>query len=525
MANELMLPPYLYPSKAELELADTVGQFNPAFGYAVSQRVDYGATRWRAKLTFEKLRTSERHALLAFVNKVGRLRSFMVPVYGEAQRGSGVFTELLTNNTFANGTTGWTGNYAALSAQDRVMRATVSAVTPYPSIFVGGISLTQYAPYVLRSVIHDGRGTAGASIGPAWENVGSTYSTSRGLLTFSSVSLTTEAGFYPAVVTDTSGYQAGDFIECPWTSLSRCALVDNGPNRLLQSDDFTTTWANARTTDAANSTAAPDGTTTADSIIEDATASNTHHMEQGVTVASAAADYAFSVGLKAGTRSFARIDVTEGVSGHSVNVYVNLSTGALGTPAVDGANWTNPRAFVVNQGNGWYRVTIVGRKASAATTITPRVFLATDITTHVYTGDGASMIYAWRASLAQSSVPVRGVQTTTAAVAATAQTGSALHTKGWLPSTDGLLLAGDLVNIAAPTEQLLVRLTAALNTDAAGLGYLQFEPSLPESPVDNAPVIPNFPLLKCAVAEVPVVKTYPPGFISDVELQVEGVFG
>ena len=46
MANELMLPPYLYPSKAELELADTVGQFNPAFGYAVSQRVDYGATRW-----------------------------------------------------------------------------------------------------------------------------------------------------------------------------------------------------------------------------------------------------------------------------------------------------------------------------------------------------------------------------------------------------------------------------------------------------------------------------------------------
>ena len=392
--------------------------------------------------------------------------------------------------------------------------------------FYQSVALTQYAPHVLRSMILDGAQTAGLSIGVAINSGGvavNDYQTTRGLRMAVLVAISASAtAQYPGVFASSSGYTAGAFIDVPWCSLSRCALVDNGANLLLQSDDFTTTWANIRTTDAANSTAAPDGTTIADSIIENADASTTHMIEQGVTVASTALDYSFSVALKAGTRSFARIQIIESISSATCYVDVNLSDGTLGTPTASGANWTNPRAFSASLGNGWYRATIVGRKTSAGTTVTPNIALATSLGGVNYTGDGTSLIYAWRATLAQSSVPTRLVATTTTALpTGTAQSGRAIRVKGLPASTSGLLKKSDEFEIITSYGSELKLVTHPLDSDAAGLGSLHFKPALRGVLSDNAPIIIHEPMGRFVFSGEAVGWDNEPGIITRASAEFE----
>ena len=72
------------------------------------------------------------------------------------------------------------------------------------------------------------------------------------------------------------------------------------------------------------------------------------------------------------------------------------------------------------------------------------------------------------------------------------QTGTGLIVASLPVSTDGLLLPGDQVQIGS--ELKLV--TAPLNSDGSGNGYLQFGPSLRASPADNDPVVVHQPLGK-----------------------------
>jgi hypothetical protein len=299
---------------------------------------------------------------------------------------------------------------------------------------------------------------------------------------------TTTAATYDTTVsprledTSFSGLMAGDYVDVSYTSLSRCALIDNGPNLLLQSDEFDTSWSTSNSTVDDQITAAPDGTTTADAL-EETTANSVHSVSQTVTVSSAAADYALTVALKAGTRGFAFLQIGDGTSNSSF--YVNLTTGAI-TNTATGGTWSNIRGFSSDLGNGWWAVGFVGRKTGASISLTVQLGSATAAGTSTYVGvNGADAIYLWRATLAQSSVPTRLVQTTTSLTGGTDQTGAALYTKGWPVSTSGLLLSGDWFEVNGELKQL----TAPVNSDGLGLAYLQFRPGLAVSPADSDPVI------------------------------------
>src|SRR5690606_29232972 len=100
--------------------------------------------------------------------------------------------------------------------------------------------------------------------------------------------------------------------------------------------------------DQSASTTAPDGTSTADSIIEDSTASDTHAVSQSVTVASDENDFSFACALKKGARTWGRLEV--GDTTHAVYAYFNLSAGAVGTVGTQGSNMVNQRAFIVPLG-------------------------------------------------------------------------------------------------------------------------------------------------------------------------------
>ena len=138
--------------------------------------------------------------------------------------------------------------------------------------------------------------------------------------------------------------------------------------------------------------AAPDGTLSADKLVENTAASTSHRTWQAPTTAAAA--HTFSVYLKAAERSFALIYA--GVT--NVGVMVNLSTGT--TNAVAGI--TAPTfSSVTDVGNGWYRCAMTFTTTAAANSVF--VYLANNSTSFSYTGDGTSGVFIWGAQLSNSA--------------------------------------------------------------------------------------------------------------------------
>jgi hypothetical protein len=103
-----------------------------------------------------------------------------------------------------------------------------------------------------------------------------------------------------------------------------------------------------------------------------------------------------------------------------------------------------------------------------------------------------------------------------ALVNGSSQTGSKLIVDGLPTSTNGLALAGDWFEVNGE----LKRLTADLNSDSSGNGYLIFEPGLRTSPSDNAPVIFRSPMGKFMLASDSYAWETRPGIISDIELSL-----
>lgn len=460
--------------------------------------------RLRAKVSTsnasDRATSAERAILKALY---GRLRGqanrlwLIDPSY--RQRGSFPSQELLTNNTFANGTTGWAAStgWASLSVSDRVMRSTMLRNVSSSSNLLNASSataVTQYKPVVGRMFLN--RSNYTGSAGLRWFNgagvsiEGETVSTSAGLLTSKITPF--ESSIYIVYTDQSSGTDsnAGHFVDFHWTSLSQCALIDNSPNLLTYSDQFdNAAWVSlALASTAANATVSPDGTTTADSIVENSSAGN-HGKYQAVTVSSAAADYCVSVCAKAGARTYVQLRMDELTGSSQTTCIFNLTTGVAGS-TVAGTNWSNARAFSVSLGNGWYRLFLVARKTNAATQVQPVLLMSSDGSSISYTGDGTSNIYLWRGALAQSSVPFIPAQTTSSASSGTSQSGSSLNIKGLPASTSGLLLQGDLVQIGTDLNMVV----ASLDSDAAGCGVLQLYRPLRTAPADNDPVIINSPM-------------------------------
>lgn len=488
---EVLLAPWALPEQPErIKIVDDSSEpFEPGFGRGFTQVQVWGDPRWHLTRRYRGMRSDQRAAILSAINEA-RGKGVVVRATMHAPiRGSFPATELATNGTFENGTTGFTCSATVtLTSADRVARATRNQIGA-TALSVGlssAATVTQFAPYVLRAMLMQGRGSfaTGHRLHFGSSAAGADYllgnlSTEFGLksLAFVPYTTTTFAGVRDGSMTD---QLAGDYIEVPYFSLTRCPLVDNGTNLLLQSDEFDTTWTATRSSVDDQAATGPDGNSTADSIIEDGTASNTHFVSQNVTVSSAVADYSFAVALKAGARTWAQIAILENTGGTQANVYVDLGNGALGTSAVS-ANFSDVRAFIRSMGDGWYYVAVVARKTNAATSLTARIALATGNGANSYSGDGTSNILAWRATLAQSSVPTRLVQTTTTASTGTSQSGAGLYVKGLPASTNGLLEVNDWFSFNGELKQV----TKRLNSDASGLGYLQFRPSIVKAPADN----------------------------------------
>lgn len=491
-----MIPPWVRPETPEILriIDDATNALRPTFGRGMTQRGIWADPRWGLRRRYRGLRSDEKVAILnALLETRGQLNVLRITPHSP-MRGSFATSELAVNNTFASGTTGWAlsgGASVTLSASDRTLRLTrADGATSVGIGMSSAATVVQYAPYVARAMFTSGRGPMSFDVRIGSSTGSGAYATTPtqtagGLISVATVVTATTA--YMGFADTPTGKVAGDYSSVSYASFARCALVDSGTNMLLRSDEFdNATWQKNKSSASANSIAAPfdGGTVTGDTLVEDNT-SGAHYFFQTVTVPSSTTlSYAFSVCVFAGSRNFVALEM--GVTtGNTVNQYFNLATGAVGTTGSSGSSWSNRRAFIRDMGGGWYMCTLVAAKVDAGTSVNCVIYAASADGTASYLGTSSSAIYLWRATLAQSSVPTRLVQTTTAASSGTTPTGGGMYTKGWPASTSGLMLAGDWFEWGGELKQL----TAAVNSDASGLAYMQFRPGLAGSPTDNDPIV------------------------------------
>lgn len=155
-------------------------------------------------------------------------------------------------------------------------------------------------------------------------------------------------------------------------------------NLIVNSESYdSSNWLKAGTTISANSVIAPNGTTTADKIVED-TSTGLHTVRQNVTIVSGTT-YTYSFYVKIAERSNILVfDVND-----SNFCYINLNTKSVTNGALV--------PTITDVGNGWLRIATT----STATGTLARnwVYLVQSGITGSYTGDGTSGIYIWGAQL------------------------------------------------------------------------------------------------------------------------------
>lgn len=182
--------------------------------------------------------------------------------------------------------------------------------------------------------------------------------------------------------------------------------VMKSENLWLQSQAFGTTWTKnpAGVAITSDTTVAPDGSTTADTITDTVDGANTQHFVDQAAGGSPAngSILVASVYAKAGTKSVIGVCPNNAATGYTFN----LATGALGAQV----NSAPLDKGIIDVGGGWYRCWVKFTYASA--TPSTRIYMANSTASVLYTGAGNGTVILWGAQLNTSTLR-RYVRTTT----------------------------------------------------------------------------------------------------------------
>lgn len=187
--------------------------------------------------------------------------------------------------------------------------------------------------------------------------------------------------------------------------LSALLIEPTTTNLCLQSQDFSTTWSGPASA-SVNVASAPDGTSTADKIVENA-ASGVHYVSQNFSL-SDNTNYSISIYAKAAERNWLWVQ-SRGKDGTFYNSYFDLANGVVGSNS--GGFVTSPREDVLS--DGWRRIAFSFNSATGGSSGQFVVAPATGDGGNSYVGDGSSGVYVWQGQFETGSSATSPLATTT----------------------------------------------------------------------------------------------------------------
>ena len=181
-------------------------------------------------------------------------------------------------------------------------------------------------------------------------------------------------------------------------------FVSDTYNLVSYSEDLTNaSWGKDNASATGNTTTAPNGTLTADSLIENAL-TNQHLIYQSATT-STGSIYTYSCYIKANQRTAVALQLADSSgTAKRYTILVDLSNGTFLTSRSSNSP-TNTGYSITNASNGWYRISI-SMTQSGGTTMYCHIALSNSNTPTfnpvdfpTYAGDGVSSIYVWGSQL------------------------------------------------------------------------------------------------------------------------------
>jgi hypothetical protein len=185
-------------------------------------------------------------------------------------------------------------------------------------------------------------------------------------------------------------------------------MEEAATNIVTYSEQFdNAVWLKFNSTVTANAATAPDGTATADAVVENS--ATTSHSVYRVPTFTSGTTCVASIYAKADTRTWVVIYLDIARFGGTGNTYFNLATGVVGT-VLAGAT-----AHITQEANGFYRCSVIATPTSSGGG-TFAYGLASGDTAAVYTGDGVSQAYIWGATLVEKPALSSYIQTVASTV-------------------------------------------------------------------------------------------------------------
>jgi hypothetical protein len=175
-------------------------------------------------------------------------------------------------------------------------------------------------------------------------------------------------------------------------------FVTDNSNLLSYSENFSdATWVKSNSSVTSNSTTAPNGTLTADSIIPNT--ANAFHNVRILNLTTQVSPYTYSIYAKASGYNFIGIQIASDSSftNYFEGVF-NLSNGTIENTG-RAVGYTGLRS-IESVGNGWYRCSIsITNSISSSTALVSAVPQITNDPTTSYIGNGTFGVFVWGAQL------------------------------------------------------------------------------------------------------------------------------
>ena len=225
----------------------------------------------------------------------------------------------------------------------------------------------------------------------------------------------------------TAAINAARFDYNPVSLASRGILIEPaGTNLALRSEELdNVVWVNAGTTITANNIAAPDGTTTAERQIEDAS-NGRHGFFQTIAATGSNTLTAFAK-IYAGTR-FIRLAIADGSNTNFVYAAFNIANGTI-TQTGNAGTGASAASSIQDCGGGWYRLVVSGNVttiqfATISSHQTGTDAAGTDYGYTTYTGDATSGCYLWGEQFEAGAIETSYTPTVAASVTRSADVAS-----------------------------------------------------------------------------------------------------